>query len=195
MSHHHHQPLKPTPPASKNLPHNVYGVIVGKIDGPLSDADNNHIFIPVRIATGGHAGRYQLAFNTESNQGPAVQYHIHDEPIAMADVPGEEFTTDASLSYHDLGLHQAGFRTVSNGKLRTIVHNSAMNSDLVAAYGFTFSDGSGLHDIHFNNGEKAGSGHANQPNKDGALVFYYLNRSGQTTRRWIFIKFQSQSLP
>jgi len=174
----------------------VYGAIVGTIDGPLSDADDNHVFIPVRVAVGNHAGRYRLAFNTESTAGHApVQYYVHDEPITMADVPSEEFTTDASLSYTEIGLHQAIFRTVSNGRLRTIVHDSAQASDLVSAYGVTFNDGTGMHDLHFNNGEPAGSHHANRPNQDGALVFYYFNRSGATTRRWIFIKFQTQHLP
>jgi len=196
MSHHHHHPLHPRRPVSTRLPHNAYGALVGTIDGPLSDADDNHVFLPVRIAVGGHAGRYRLAFNTESTQGHApVQYDVHDEPIAMADVPSEEFTTDASLSYPALGLHQVDFRTVSNGQLRTIVHDSAQDSDLVAAYGVTFSDGGGIHDLHYNNGEPAGSHFPNHPNHDGALVFYYFNRVGATTRRWIFIKFQTQSLP
>jgi hypothetical protein len=194
MSHHHHSLLNPVAPGSHRLPHNAYGAIVGTVDGPMSDADDNHVFIFVRIAAGEIAGRYQLAFNTESTDHSSVQYDIHDEPITMADVPSEGFTTDASLSYTDLGLHQSNFQTVLNGKLRTIVHDSAQDSDLIAAYGFTFSDGGGMHDLHFNNGEPAGSGHSNQPNHDGALAFYSLNRSGQTTRRWIFIKFQTQKL-
>ena len=192
MSHHHNQPLRRPRPGATGLPHNRYGALVGTIDGPLSNADDNHVFIFLRVATGHFAGRYKLAFNTESTQGHTpVQYYVHDEPITMSDVPAEEFTTDASLSYSAIGLHQAEFRTVSNGTLRTIVHDSAQDSDLVAAYGMTFSDGGGMHDLHFNNGESPGSGHPNQPNKDGALVFYSLNRSGATTRRWIFIKFQT----
>ena len=198
--HHHRHPLRPAQKDSTRLPHNAYGALVGTIDGPLSDADDNHVFIPVRISAGEHHGRYRLAFNTESSDkdvpgASAVQYFVHDEPIDMADVPNEGFTGDASLSYVDLGLHQSDFATIVNGKLRTIVHDSAQDSDLIAAYGFTFSDGAGMHDLHFNNGEPPGSQHPNQPEKDGALAFYRLNRSGQTTRRWIFIKFQTQTLP
>jgi uncharacterized protein YukJ len=193
-AHHHNRPLRSRPTSSR-LPHNAYGALVGTIDGPLSDADDNHVFLFVRIATGDHAGRYKLAFNTESAQGSSpVQYFVHDEPIAMAEVPGEGFTTDASLSYSEIGLHQADFRTIINGRLRTIVHDSAQDSDLIAAYGFTFSDGTGMHDLHYNNGEPPGSQFPNQPRKDGALAFYYLNRFGESTRRWIFIKFQTQNL-
>jgi hypothetical protein len=192
----HLKPLHPSLPASTRLPHNDYGALVGTVDGPLSDADDNHVFIFVRISKGKYAGRYNLAFNTESNQGHIpVEFYVYDEPISMAEVPGEGFTTDASLSYAGIELHQSDFRTVINGKLRTIVHDSAQESDLVEAYGVTFSDGTGIHDLHHNNGEPARSKFPNHPNQDGALVFYYLNRAGQTTRRWIFIKFQTQSLP
>ena len=99
------------------------------------------------------------------------------------------------LSYSAIGLHQTNFTTVANGMLRTIVDSSAQDADLVSAYGVTYSDGTGMHDLHYNNGEPPRSGFENRPNQDGALVFYSLNRSGQTTRRWILIKFQTQSLP
>jgi hypothetical protein len=194
--HQHMQPLNRRRAPSTNIPANVYGAIVGTLDGPLNNADNNHIGIPVRIATGPSAGRYILQVNTESSQDsgqPADEYFVFDEPIAMADVPAEGFTREASLSYAGMGLHQPEFQVVTNGMLRTIVANSAANADLVSAYGFTFPGG--LHDIHYNNGEPAGSHFPNKPNEDGALAFYMLNLAGQTTRRWIFIKFQSQSLP
>ncbi|MBS1913330.1 MAG: DUF2278 family protein [Bacteroidetes bacterium] len=195
MSRHHNKPLRPGHGPTHGLPHNIYGVLTGTIDGPLSDADDNHVFISVRVAAGKFAGRYKLAFNTESQQGHApVQYCIHDEPIEMADVPAEGFDSDASLSYSPLGLKQADFRTVQNGRLRTIVHDSALDADLTEALGFTFSDGTGIHDLHYNNGEKPGSSFPNHPDKDGALVFYYLNRFGETRRRWIFIKFDTQTL-
>jgi hypothetical protein len=195
MSHHHTRPLNKERPSGGPLPHDVYGAIVGTIDGPLGDQDDNHVYIPLRIHTGPLAGLYRLAFNTESTDRSSDQFAIYDEPIEMADVPSEGFTQDASLSYAGIGLHQADFSPITNGKLRTLTHDSAQDADLMGAYGFTFSDGGGLHDIHFNNGEPPGSKFKNQPNKDGALVFYTLNRSGQTTRRWIFIKFQEQNLP
>src|SRR5215471_15106613 len=112
MSHHHHHhhnhPLPPPKLAGGKLKKNSYGVVVGTIDGPLSDADDNHVFIPIRISQGPFAGLYRAAFNTESNQGHApVQYDVRDETIKNADVPDEEFTTDASVSYTDMGLKQS----------------------------------------------------------------------------------------
>jgi uncharacterized protein YukJ len=103
-------------------------------------------------------------------------------------------TTDASLSYAAIGLKQADFKPIQNGKLRMLVHDAAREADLVAAYGMTFSDGGGMHDIHYNNGEPPGSHFHNDPNHDGALVFYFLTQSGQPHRRWFFIKFDTQSL-
>ena len=194
MSHHHHQRLRRDRPVSDRLPRSAYGALVGTVSGPLSDADDNHVFIFVRVATGEHRGRYRLAFNTECADRTSVQYSVQEEPITLAEAPAEGFTEDASLSYHDLGLRQADFRAVANGRLRTIVHASAEESDLVGAYGFTFDDGTGMHDLHFNNGEPRGSRHPNRADQDGAIAFYYLNRFGHTIRRWVFVKFQTQEL-
>ena len=195
MLHHHLKPLRPNNPLTSLLPHNVYGAMVGTIDGPLGAGNANHVKIPIRVATGPYTGRYQLAFNTESTDQSQVQYCIRDEAITLADVPGVGFTDDASLSYAAIGLGQKDFTTVANGKLRTIVVDSAQGSDLIAAYGYTYSNGTGMHDLHDNNGEPKGSGHSNHPNQDGALALYTLDRAGRNTRRWIFIKFQTQSLP
>jgi len=194
MSKHHHTgPLNPPPAASTKLPKNVYGALVGVVDGPLSDADDNHVFIWLRVHAGNHAGRYKLAFNVESNDHTEAQYYVYDEQITQADVPVESFTTDATLSYKKTGLKQTDFKAIANGQLRTLVHSSVQNTDLIEVYGVTFDTGDGMHEIHMNSGERPGSTHPNQPNKDGALSFYYKT-NGQDVRRWIFIKFGTQDL-
>jgi uncharacterized protein YukJ len=194
MSHHHLQALGPPLQITTRGPNNVYGVLVGKVDGPLSDADNNHVFIPVRVFQGSGTGLHKIAFNVESNAKPkAAQYFVYDEVVEDADFPEQGFSADASLSYQELDLKQRQFKTIKNGLLRTVVHSTVDASELLAAYGFTFPGG-GLHDIHYNNGERPGSHHANHPNQDGALAVYYHNKGGQPVRRWIFIKFQSQKL-
>jgi hypothetical protein len=196
MSHHHHnQPLRPAPAAAHGLPKNTYGAVVGKVEGPLSDADDNHVYIPVRVMAGPNSGLFRLSFNTESTDNHPDQYCVRDETITMANVPPVGFTGDASLSYAAIGLKQTAFKSIENGKLRMLVHDAAHQADLVVAYGKTFSDGGGIHDIHYNNGEPAGSQFHNDPNHDGALVFYFLTQSGQPYRRWFFIKFDTQSLP
>jgi hypothetical protein len=197
MSHHHHNhPLPPSPrDGGSHIPNNVYGVITGKVDGPLSDADNNHVFIPVRISEGATgAGLHKIAFNVESNAPPkAAEYLVQDEAITDGDFPEKGFTTDATLSYTALGLTQNRFKKIENGLLRTVVHSSVDAAEIVAVYGFTFPGG-GLHDIHYNNGEQPGSSHPNHRNQDGALSLYFHDSTGRAIRRWIFIKFQSQIL-
>lgn len=198
MSHHHQhkQPLKPGPKPANKLPKNTYGALVGVLDGPLSDADDNHVFILIRVRKGNFAGRYKAAFNVASSDpNTHSEYYVRDEEITAAEIPPEDFDANASLSYAALGLKQANFRPIENGKLRTIVHSTVQQSEWISVYGFTFSDGTGIHDIHMNSGEPAGSKHPNKPNQDGALACYYRTQEGQEVRRWIFIKFSSQSLP
>ncbi|MGZ3459165.1 MAG: DUF2278 family protein [Archangium sp.] len=188
--------LKRPPSPSNRLPKNTYGALVGVLDGPLSDKDNNHVFISVRIRKGNFSGRYQIAFNVESNDPTTqTQYYVYDEAITADEIPPEDFSTSASLSYQSLGLKAADFKPIESGRLRTIVHSTVETSEWISAYGFTYSDGTGLHDVHMNSGEPSGSHHANRPNQDGALACYFRTQDGQEVRRWIFIKFTSQALP
>lgn len=198
MSHHHHhgKPLKPAPQPASKLPKNRYGAVVGVLDGPLGDADDNHVFINIRIRKGQYAGRYQAAFNVQSTQaGSHSEYHVLDEQISPEQIPPEDFDADASLSYAALGLKQSDFQPIENGKLRTIVHSTVQQSEWISVYGFTYSNGTGIHDIHMNSGEPAGSKFPSRPNQDGALACYYRTQEGDEVRRWIFIKFSSQQLP
>jgi len=189
-----HHTLRPKQDQVPVVPSGVYGAVAGVVNGPLSDADNNHVFIPLFVASGTGKGVWKIAFNVESKLPPnAAQYHLVDEAITDADFPKPGFTTNERLSYAELGLKNAQFTIVSNGKLRTLVHSSVSQAQLVVAYGFTFPGG-GLHDVHYNNGEPPGSGHPAHPGKDGALCLYYHEATGQAVRRWIFIKFQTQSL-
>lgn len=177
------------------MPANQFGALAGKLNGPLSDADNNHVFIPVFVpSSAAHgAGVWKIAFNVESNAPPlAAEYCVLDEAVTASAFPGPGFVGNARLSYRDLGLKQSQFKIIANGTLRTIVHSSVSQAEVIQAYGVTFPGG--LHDIHYNNGEPANSGHANHPHQDGALALYFHEASGQAIRRWIFIKFQSQTL-
>lgn len=190
----HIQTLKVKKDPTPSVAANIYGELVGKVNGPLSDADNNHVFIPIFVAAGTGAGVWKVAFNVESNAAPkAAQYHVVDEAIATTDFPKGGFYAKARLSYQEIGLKTSEFKLIQNGMLRTVVHSTVSHAELVAVYGFTFPGG-GIHDVHYNNGEPAGSGHSNRPNEDGALAVYFHETSGQAVRRWIFIKFQSQHL-
>lgn len=199
MSHHHSHPLpKPTHGSRTSHPNNQGGdkfvAVVGKVSGPLGDADDNHVEIRLHVSSGAGAGDHRVEFNVESTSAPHdAEYYILDETIAGGVLPDEGVTTDATVDYKAMGLTQSDFKTIKNGNLRTIVHSSIDKSLLVAAHGFTFP-GNGVHMIHYNNGEKPGSTHANHPHQDGALAIYYKDLSNRLIRRWIFLKFQSQTL-
>jgi len=200
LSHHHHQQPIPQPaPQHPNThpnhqPGDKFVAVAGRVNGPLGDADDNHVEIKLLVATGPGAGTYKVEFNVESNSTPKdAQYFILDEHVTASQMPPEGTTDNAKLDYKAMGLTQAKFKTITNGNLRTVVHSSLSHAVLVVAYGFTFP-GHGVHMIHYNNGEKPGSTHANHPHQDGALAVYFKDLTGQLIRRWIFLKFQSQTL-
>ncbi len=198
MSRHHHltQPLNAAPGFDGNLPPNTYGALVGSVDGPLGDQNSHHVFIMIRVQSGEHAGLYQAAVNVDS-EDPTTdsQYFIRDEAITADDVPPEGFDPDAQLSYAALGLVQDDFTTANAGNLRTLVHSAVLTSTSISVYGFTYSDGTGIHDVHMNSGEPQGSSHPSLTNQDGALACYRTQGDGTLVRRWVFVKFSSQRLP
>jgi hypothetical protein len=187
------------------LPVNQFGGLVGTVDHLTltphdpqdreNNPDNNHVYIWIDVPAGKYTGKYECAFNTESNQvGSTTQYYVYEERLDLADFPTVGFW-DAQVSYVGLGLTQSDFRDIENGQLRSAVNNWAKDCTLVGAYGVVYSRGDGLHEIHMNSGEPAGSKYPNRENEDGALIFYYRNAGGTPFRRWIFIKFSTQDLP
>lgn len=193
---HRHGEVLPVPAnhPDRGMPPYVYGRLVGVVNGPLSNVDANHVFVPLRVWEGPAKGTHRVAFNIESNAPPhAAEYCALDEPVAAADLPPEGFTEHVRLSYREFGVTQQQFRVVENGTLRALVHSSIARAQRVAVYGFTFPGG-GIHDIHYNNGEPPGSPHPNRPGQDGALAVYLRGADNGYVRRWILIKFQTQTL-
>src|SRR4051812_35115428 len=106
-----HYTLKPHQPPAPTVPANTYGAMVGKINGPLGDADDNHVSIPVKVSSGTGAGVWKVAFNVESNAAPkAAQYRVVDEAVGATGFPSEGFFAGAHLSYKTLGLKGADFK-------------------------------------------------------------------------------------
>jgi hypothetical protein len=186
---------------SKHLPKNQFGGLVGELDhitlnphdGPRPD--DNHIYTWIRVPGGSVAGKYECAFNTESSSDSSeCQFYVHEEPIEMEDFPSFGFW-EAEVSYRGLGLTQDKFKPIENGQLRSAVRGWLADASMIVAYGFTYTGGDGLHDIHMNSGERPGSSHPNHTNQDGALLMYYRNERQNPYRRWVFIKFDTQELP
>jgi uncharacterized protein YukJ len=187
----HNTPLNKSGNLSQNLPHNTYGGLTGVLDGPIAAGSFNHILIYIKVDS---ENRYELAFNTESTDNSDDKYDVVEENVEASQLPPQGFEQDSTVDYQKLGLTENDFQSIANSQLSQSVQSSLQQADLITAYGFTYSNGSGLHDIHYNNGEPAGSRHPNSPGQDGALAIYYKDSAGNIKRRWFFIKFQEQTL-
>lgn len=197
MGHHnlqHTEPLKKQKHHSHGtIPANVYGALTGTFDHwTLSahngtHADDNHIYL--WLVSGG--GKFEAAVNVESSKivGDAspdkreLSYSLHDETVPMDQWPAIGFSGNASLSYAALGLHEADFTIVTSGALRTLIATDAMHAQRISVYGMTYTEGTGIHDVHMNTG-----------GKDGALIFYFDEQHGGPKARWVFLKFANQVL-
>jgi hypothetical protein len=199
MSHHHITPFtQPRVRATAKLPHGQFGVLTGAYvqSSPFSrrgDTNPNHIFLTIRVPSGDFAGEYECAFDTQGRGEGESQVLVIEQ--AADNSPEFGFTTDASLSYSGLQLNAANFQPVTKMDLGSMIADWADRSSAMIVYGFTYDTGDGIHDVHMNSGEPEGSGHANHPNQDGAILFYYAGADGvQATQKWVFTKFPDQHL-
>ncbi len=182
------------------LPPAQFGELVGTFDHATlvpeggTRPDDNHVYLWVRVAEGAFAGLYECAFNIHSTDQTNVSFTDWPEDLTGKTPPAAGFT-QAALSYAALGLKDADFAPVQQGDLQTLITHYAETCTLLVAYGTTYSEGTGLHDIHLNAGEPPGSAHADRTGQDGALVFYFGPADGTAwSAHWIFVKFSTQSL-
>ena len=179
------------------LPPTQFGELVGTFDHATlvpeggTRPDDNHIYLWVRVPDGPYSGLYECAFNIHSTDQTNVSFTDWPEDRTGKTPPPAGWMQPA-LSYADLGLKDADFAPVQQGDLQTLVTHYAETCISMAAYGTTYPEGTGLHNIHLNSGEQAGSTHANRTGQDGALVFYFGGMA--PSAHWIFVKFSTQSL-
>ena len=192
-----------TRPSAGKLPSSKFGVLVGSfghatlVPEGSSRPDNNHIYLWVTIPNGEFTGSYECAFNIHSTDASNVLFTDQEEDLTGQTLPQSGFKV-TSLSYTDLGVKDADFVAIQQGDLQSIVTHYAETCDQMAAYGMTYPDGTGLHDIHMNSGEPAGSAHPERVGQDGALVFYFQGGAQDQPRpyaRWVLIRFDTQHLP
>ncbi len=199
-----HIHLTPLGPRSQRpagpLDGNVFGVLVGTVDhvsmqsATAPKPKDNHVYLWLKVNWGPQFGRYECALSADSIlDGIQVEYCVHEEEITPGDFPSVGFW-GAAISYNKLGLRQKDFHPILNGSLRSLVYHYAKNCTMAAAYGVTYEEGNGLHDIHMNSGEKKGGKNANREHGDGALVFYQRHQTMGSRRTWVLTKFASQVL-
>jgi uncharacterized protein YukJ len=204
--------MRPTVGAS--LPRDTFGRIVGEFQSSShmprrSERENTrHIYLDVKVANGPFAGIFECAVNVLSDDGTEVQYCERMEDLDSGDVPADGFEPDVHLSYGSgpdpndpdyMGLTDADFQTIGHEELYNRIAGLAQSCDRIAAYGTTYSDGTGIHDIHMKSGSEPSSTQArdDRAHKDGAIAFYFnLEAAGEkkTYATWVFVKFQNQSV-
>lgn len=190
-----------------HLTPNVFGELLGVFDHATTTPegktrpDNNHVYLWIRVASGPFAGAFECAVNIHSTDGSLVQYSDMLEDRTGKPVSAAGFT-QMPLSYATLGVTQANFKSVQDGDLYTLLTGYARTCDQMVAFGHTYSDGTGLHDVHQNSGEPKSSGHSNQTGQDGALAFYFNSTAQANAQgspkpyaRWVLVKFATQTLP
>ncbi|MBS1717620.1 MAG: hypothetical protein JSS72_07800 [Armatimonadetes bacterium] len=187
-----------------NLPPNRFGVLVGSYDHVTlsphdgSHPDDNHVYLWLKVPGGDFMGHYECAFNTMSSRPGSpvqkeVEYFIHETPDE-AGLPSIGFS-EAEVSYSKMGLKDGDFRKIENGSLRNLVMDYAQRANLIAAYGVTYKEGTGLHDMHLNASEDNGAAHESpNDNHDGMLVFYFRTELKPPVKTMIFIKFSKQHI-
>jgi hypothetical protein len=201
MSHYfqqHTTPLNRTPIAKPGaLPVNTYLAVTGEFDhiSPLSSAtgkpDERHVFAWINVTTGTYVGKYEAAIDVHSNRADSsetdpeeVKYHLAEESVTVGDWPPVGVNTKAALSFTGLGLKESDFTLVEQDELHHLVQEYASNCDRISVFGLSYTNGTGLHDVHLNDGQ----------NKDGAVAFYYDSVNGGPLVRWLFLKFQTPVL-
>ena len=191
-------------PIGEPLPPDRFGVLVGEYHHQTltpqgkPSPDDNHVYLWVKVpdAPGRPGGLYECAFNIHSARGSHVQFAELEEEWDSADLP-EPGSYDMDLSYKELELTDADFAPVRDGDLHVLVTGYANRCDRIAAYGVTYSDGTGMHDLHMRTGNPRNSPFRNEnaPRQDGALVFYFRRKRAPTlVARWVCIKFDTQTL-
>jgi len=200
------------------MPIHQYSVLVGdpqpgKVSGPHGKPP--HYLIPV-LAGG---SQYQIAINIESDIGDAqVLYNIQTN----FQPPNAALVTALTPGMHPLSMHadpaidfirsQSGGRAIltqadmellplpsaqdsgnlNNAVVELLNQATADPNGLIYAFGSQYTDGTGIHDIHMNQGNPAAGGHAGDNGiwQDGS-IWFQLPGSGQWTA--ISIAFQGQS--
>lgn len=172
-------------PQTNLLPANSFGELTGVFDhwspkSELGKVNPNHVFLWIKTTDGAYEAAVNVMSERASGTAAELQYSIANEPSQV--VPPQGFAA-AQLSYRDLGLTQADFTMVETGVLRDYIISNASTCQMMGVFGHTYSDGTGIHDVHLQ-----------APQQDGALVFRFDADHGGPEARWVFLKFQNQTL-
>ncbi len=148
---------------ASGLPTSTYGAVEADLIAiipPYSSvncpSDSGHVHLQLDIS----GKRYDVAINVESTTGDQVSILTKDLPAGQ--LPAEGFSNVGFSYVNTLGVHSTEFTAMSKSALVAKLQSELANASRVAIHGLTYSDGTGIHDIHKNGGT----------NHDGAVVVH-----------------------
>ena len=183
----------------------------GRVAGPADKPPHYHI----EVLAGGV--RYQVAVNIESANGSEVLYLINDaytppDTSALTTLPpgmtqlagvdgnpavdyvrsragGRPIVTRSAMTLLPLP-GGAGSGNLQNAVIDFLNRAVADQNGTIYAFGSQYTDGTGIHDIHMNQGNPVNYARDNGVWQDGMLVFHM---PGSNQWAAVFIAFQSES--
>jgi hypothetical protein len=205
MSHIFHdrtQPIQRARTQTGKLP-GGFGALTGHFDHwtltpeRSSKTNKNHIYVWLAVPGGQFGGKYEAAVNVLSEDGSTgtaalLQYLQINEAVPVANWPPPGWD-HAKLSFSALKLMESEFTVVNTGELRSLVVSYATTCQQITIYGTDYPDGTGLHDVHLNSGNPPGT-FPNEVDQDGAIAFFFDAAHGGPIVRWLYLKFQSQTI-
>jgi hypothetical protein len=155
------------------MPLDHYGVLVGTLDHSHRDPEDEHgRWYHVNLELDAPAGRYRCAVDVDSKQSAVgVEWKVLDVPADMLEVvPG------LAAGYHELVPSQDGgamdlirhpamadrfprrkWTSGSNLEAATALESSLTPGARTLVFGEPFTTGLGMHNVHQNQGDPAGS--------------------------------------
>jgi hypothetical protein len=140
-------------PASKlahDLPTNAWGAIEAEIVSiVLPDftgncpADSGHVHLQIDV----NGKRYDVAVNVESTTGSTMGIFTED---LVADLPPLGYSTTGFNYPVQLHVSSTAFTSISKADLIARLQTELANASRVSIHGLTYTDGSGIHDVHRN---------------------------------------------
>ncbi len=111
--------------------------------------DSGHVHLQLDIT----GKRYDVAVNVESTTGDPMSILTKDLPAQLPALGYSNSSFDYPLT---LGVHSTEFVSVAKAALVTRLQTELKNASRVSIHGLTYTDGTGIHDIHKNSAGRDG---------------------------------------
>lgn len=115
-------------------------------------SDSGHVHLQLDIT----GKRYDVAVNIESTAGDPMSILTKDLPAQLPALGYSNSSFDYPLT---LGVHSTDFVAIAKAALVARLQTELKTASRVSIHGLTYTDGSGIHDVHKNN-----------PGRDGVII-------------------------